>query len=169
MKRFDDVFARVIGVEGGYSNNPVDAGGPTRYGITQAVARAHGYTDDMRDFPILQAKAIYTTDYWNALQCDSLGPPIDEFIFDYGVNSGVAIAARSLQRAVGALPDGKIGPMTLTAVKAKTPLQIIRVVFVDRALTYARQSTAELGEFGHGWYARLFDKTVTAIKGDTNA
>ena len=40
----DDVIAR----EGGYVDHPADRGGPTRWGITEAVARRSGYLDDMR-------------------------------------------------------------------------------------------------------------------------
>src|SRR3546814_12924741 len=48
----EDVIAR----EGGYTAHPADKGGPTRWGITQAVARAHGYCGDMRQFPRDEAK-----------------------------------------------------------------------------------------------------------------
>lgn len=60
----DDIFNGIVGREGGYVNNPDDTGGPTRWGITQAVARAHGYSGDMRDIPRETAIAILTADYW---------------------------------------------------------------------------------------------------------
>jgi Glycosyl hydrolase 108 len=54
----------VIGREGGYSNHPADKGGPTRWGVTEAVARAHGYGGNMRAFPRDEAVAIYRKLYW---------------------------------------------------------------------------------------------------------
>ena len=38
-----DLIDELIAREGGYVANPADKGGPTCFGITQAVARAHGY------------------------------------------------------------------------------------------------------------------------------
>lgn len=45
--------------EGGYVNDPTDRGGATKYGITEAVARANGFKGNMRDLPLDTAKAIY--------------------------------------------------------------------------------------------------------------
>ena len=50
--------------EGGYSNHPADRGGPTKFGITEAVARAHGYSGAMRELPREEAVAIYKRLYW---------------------------------------------------------------------------------------------------------
>jgi lysozyme family protein len=47
----EQLIDEVIGREGGYSNHPADRGGATRWGVTEAVARAHGYRGDMRSFP----------------------------------------------------------------------------------------------------------------------
>lgn len=54
----DDIFNTILGKEGGYVDHPNDKGGPTNWGITQATARAHGYTGDMRNLTREQALAI---------------------------------------------------------------------------------------------------------------
>jgi hypothetical protein len=59
-KLIDDLISR----EGGYSNHPADRGGPTKFGVTEAVARAHGYTGSMALLPRGQAAAIYRRLYW---------------------------------------------------------------------------------------------------------
>ena len=46
-----DLIDGVISREGGYADQSADRGGATRWGITEAVARAHGYRGDMRAFP----------------------------------------------------------------------------------------------------------------------
>ena len=96
----------LIDREGGYVNHPADRGGVTNFGITEAVARAHGYGGAMRDLPRREAVAIYRRLYW-------LRPCFDQValrtarlaaeLFDTGANMGPAVAATFLQRALTAL------------------------------------------------------------------
>lgn len=122
----------VIEREGGYVNHSADRGGPTKYGITEAVARANGYQGRMQDLPRMQAVGIYKTLYWTRPRFDRIGdmsPTIAAELFDTGINMGPAVAATFLQRALNALnrngndyadiiPDGKIGPGTIGALRA---------------------------------------------------
>ena len=99
----------VIAREGGYSNHPADKGGPARWGVTQQVARAHGYGGDMRQFPRAEAIAIYRRIYWLRPGLDRVArhaPRIAAEMFDTGVNMGPAIAVGFLQRALNALNRG---------------------------------------------------------------
>lgn len=128
----DQLIEEVIAREGGYSNHPADRGGPTRWGITQAVARQHGFTGDMRVFPHEEAVAIYRRLYWlrpRFADVANHAPALAAELFDTGINMGPAVAARFLQRALNALNrngrdyahmavDGAIGPATLAALTA---------------------------------------------------
>lgn len=123
---FDTAYSRTALFEGGYSDNPKDKGGPTNYGITEAVARANGYTGDMKDLPKDLAKSIAKKQYWDTLRLDVISmssPPIADELFDTGLNCGIGEAAKMLQRALNVLNrethdygdinvDGVIGPMT---------------------------------------------------------
>lgn len=111
---FDAAFTKLLGHEGGYSNNPADPGGATNWGVTERVARRYGYTGDMKDYPQGQAKVVYLAEYWSPIQAEKLPHPIRYAMFDAAVNSGVSQAIKWLQRAVGATPDGQIGPQTLS-------------------------------------------------------
>nr|WP_283937447.1 glycosyl hydrolase 108 family protein [Sphingomonas anseongensis] len=116
--------------EGGYANHPSDRGGPTKYGITEAVARAHGYAGAMRDLPRDEAAAIYKRLYWLRPRFDQVAKrsgAVAAELFDTGANMGPAVAATFLQRALSALnrdrkdyadlvPDGRIGAATLAAL-----------------------------------------------------
>ena len=130
MTNIDLLLQRLIEREGGYCNHPADRGGPTNWGITQAVARANGYQGDIRALPRAEAERIYRALYWEAPRFDAIAliaPRIAEELFDAGVNMGPAVAARFLQRALNALnrnaedyadlaPDGDIGPATQAAL-----------------------------------------------------
>ena len=127
----DNLIDEVIGREGGYSNHPADRGGATRWGVTEAVARAHGYRGDMRSYPREEAVSVYRRLYWLRPGFDrvaELAPKLAAELFDTGVNMGPAVAAGFLQRALNALNRGaseyadiavdrKIGPATIEALK----------------------------------------------------
>jgi lysozyme family protein len=118
--------------EGGYVDHPADKGGPTCFGITEAVARAHGYAGPMRQLPRDEAAAIYTRLYWLRPRLDEVARRSERLaaeLFDTGVNMGPAVAVTFLQRALTALnrngkdypdlvPDGRIGASTLAALDA---------------------------------------------------
>lgn len=155
---FDTAFQNVIGVEGGYVNNKNDNGGETKFGISK---RAYPNLD-IAELTLDEAKQIYKRDYWDRIKGDQLPYALAEFVFDYAVNSGVITAIKALQRSVGALPDGVIGPKTIACVQQKGALQTVRIMFVDRAMLFAHHE--DLEEFGHGWFARLFDVTERFLK-----
>lgn len=127
-KIIEDIIAR----EGEYSDHPADKGGPTRWGITEKVARSSGYGGDMRDLPRDFAVAVYTHDYISApgfAQVLAASALIGEEMVDTGVNMGVSVPGPWLQRILNALNqqaklfpdltvDGKLGPATMAALRA---------------------------------------------------
>lgn len=131
MGAFERAFAKVVGVEGGYSDHKDDRGGKTKYGITEAVARAEGYEGSMYLLPLETAQAIYRKRYWNVLKLDAiaaLSEPIADELFDTGVNMGTGTAGTFLQRALNSLNrqatdyadlvvDGAVGEKTVTAFR----------------------------------------------------
>jgi len=126
----DALIDAVIDREGRYVNHPADRGGPTCWGITEAVARAEGYAGAMRDLPRAEAASIYRRLYWLRPGFNRVAlraPKIAAELFDTGVNMGTAIATGFLQRALNALNraardypdvavDREIGPRTLAAL-----------------------------------------------------
>lgn len=124
----DDILAR----ERGYVDNPADRGGPTNYGVTQAVARANGYAGDMKDLPLSIARAIYRNRYIVEPQFDkiaAISESVANELIDIGVNMGPTVAATFLQRWLNGLNargsryadafvDGRIGPATIAAFAA---------------------------------------------------
>jgi lysozyme family protein len=168
----DEVIAR----EGGYSDHPADKGGATRWGVTEAVARAHGYRGEMRSYPRSEAVAVYRRIYWDRpgfAQIAEHAPKIAAELFDTGVNMGPAIAAGFLQRALNALNrsqqdypdiavDRRIGPGTIHALKRflahrgasgeKVLLKAMEALQGERYLSLAEQRPANEA-FLYGWLA----------------
>ncbi len=128
----DEIFNAILGKEGGYVNHPDDKGGPTNWGITQAVARAHGFTGDMRNLTRQQALDILTADYWTGPRFDlvsEVSPAIAAELCDTGVNMGPSVQTKWFQRWLNVfniqgslypdlIADGFIGPRTISALKS---------------------------------------------------
>lgn len=166
----------VIDREGGYVNHPADRGGPTRFGITQAVARANGHAGDLRRLPRETAAAIYRRRYWQEPRFDrvaAIAPTLAAELFDTGVNMGPSVAVGFLQRALNALNrgasdypdianDGLIGPRTLAALDAFVThrgtagetvlLRAVEALQGERYLSLAERRPANEA-FLYGWLA----------------
>jgi lysozyme family protein len=127
---FARAFDLLIGKEGGFANHKADRGGQTMFGVTERVARANGYKGAMVDLPLSTAREIAKTQYWDILNLDrvsDIAPSVAFEMFDTVYNGGEP--GQWLQRALNAFNreqldypdvtvDGRIGPMTVTALKA---------------------------------------------------
>lgn len=126
---FDTAFAKTVGLEGRHSNNPNDRGGATMFGITERVARANGYTGDMRNLGLETAKRIAKAQYWDIMSLDAIdaiSPRIAAEMFDTFFNGGhpdewLQRCLNVFNREGSLYPDmavdGKIGPVTISALR----------------------------------------------------
>lgn len=168
------IIENIIKVEGGYTDNPADRGGATKYGITEKVARRNGYQGHMRDFPIEQARTIYRKQYYEGprfADIARLSPIIAEELTDTGVNMGVTTAALMLQRWLNVMnlekrfyedvkPDGYIGEKTLACLEAylnkrgkegeRVLLQALNGSQAHRYLEIAEGNSSQ-EQFIYGW------------------
>lgn len=148
MENFDRAFAIVVGCEGGYINDPDDAGGETKFGITK-----RSYPGlNIKSLTVDQAKNLYLRDYWTPIHGDKMPWPLCCYAFDSAVNQGVSASIHMTQQAVGAKADGAIGPKTLAAYAASTAAHAASLM----ALREARyRNTRGFNKFGKGWLNRL--------------
>ena len=180
-----ELIDEVIEREGGFVAHPDDRGGPTRFGVSEKVARAHGYAGAMRALPREEAVAIYRRLYWLRPRFDEvarLAPRLGAELFDTGINMGPAVATTFLQRALTALnrqardypdltPDGKIGQATLAALKAFLAARgegaetvLVRAVEAlqgERYLRLAEKRPAN-ESFLYGWLANRLGQSEEA-------
>lgn len=122
MKAIDDLIER----EGGYVNHPNDPGGATKYGVTEATARAHGYNGDMQDLPRDTAAQILIEEFYIKPKIHLItSASVREEVLDSAVMSGPVTAIKWLQRALnqfGSEPqlkeDGILGYNTRARLEA---------------------------------------------------
>lgn len=126
------IIGMVVVTEGGYVNNPKDPGGATNHGITEKVARDHGYEGHMRDLSQEAAKSIYFMDYIEKpgyAPLIEIQPAVAYKLVDIGVNAGPGRGSRWFQQSLNALNrdgkdypqitvDGKVGPGTIRAYQS---------------------------------------------------
>lgn len=155
INNFDDAFAVLTDAnhEGTYSNDPNDPGGETMYGVTERVARGHGYMGAMKDLPLASAKIIAKQGYWDVAKCDRMPPMIAFQVFDAVYNHGLVNPSMWLQAAVGAVQDGVIGDMTLAAVNSH-PLNSILFNFLASRLNFYTNLNGWSND-GRGWSHRM--------------
>ena len=125
-------FQEIVMKEGGYVDDPFDSGGKTRYGITERVARAHGYKGAMRKLSLQTAERIYKAAYWHPLELGEISlidANVAFKLFDIAVNMGTHRAGVFLQRCLNVFndrerhykdiaEDGAVGPKTIAALYA---------------------------------------------------
>lgn len=172
----DDIFAQslahVLEMEGGFSNDPHDPGGPTNKGITLDVyARFKGVTvdatsrtrliDELKRIPDDTVRTIYRQRYWEPARCAAMPAPLALFHFDAAVNHGVAGAARLLQRAAGVTEDGEIGPDTLAAIAGANVRDLVTSYAALRRERY--RALPHFWRFGRGWLRRVDIASARAL------
>lgn len=157
---FREMVEFILKHEGGYVWDKHDPGGETKYGISK---RSYPHVD-IKKLTKQQARSIYKRDYWNECQCDKLPRELRLIIFDCAVNQGAHYAKKTLQRIVGAVPDGNIGPKTLVLVDEHDPLKLL-TKFADRRLKrYLKNKN--IHRYGYGWLRRLGHCLVITNKGE---
>lgn len=143
----------IIKIEGGYVNDPHDLGGETNYGISKKT-----YPDvDIKNLTVEQAMAIYERNYWIFYNCNLMPPVAGILAMDAYVQHSPKTASRLLQEAVGATPDGIVGPITLKKIREKDPRQLMLNFIRERALYYHHITVARSknAKFLKGWFRRL--------------
>ena len=177
---FEASLRHVLEMEGGFTDDRYDPGGPTNRGITLAVyARWRSVTidassrarliDDLKRIPDDVVGAIYRARYWTPAKCDALPGAVALFHFDAAVNHGVSGAAKMLQQAAGVDVDGEIGPATLSAIARLSPQAVIDEYAAIRRARY--RSLPHFWRFGRGWLNRVAatEKAADDLLARTNA
>lgn len=143
MAKFEVAYARTSKNEGGYANNLKDRGGETFHGIarkhwpkwtgwTLIDAQRSKFPKEihspknwkhvdkiLNEIPRLKelVRSFYKTNFWDDIEGDRINSQeVANTLYDWAVNSGEGSPAKAIQRIVGAIPDGDIGPATASKI-----------------------------------------------------
>ena len=154
------------GEEGGYYDDP--SGGPTWRGIELSEWRDHRNDQtltgaDMRKLlHRSEIGFIAAAGYWLPMRCCDMPDGVDIMMQDHGFNAGRFGAAYILQEILGVTRDGRIGPLTLLALSARDPKEII--LQLQKSMETDYRSKREFAQDGADWLGRLGRCTSLAIK-----
>jgi len=168
QNNFEKCFQHLLKHEGGYVDHPADPGGATNLGVTKKAWEVYvGHVvskDDIKALTPAMVRPFYERNYWDVCRCDDLPSGVDYVVFDIAANSGPGRAAKFLQSAVGATPDGVIGPNTITIVKRTTltPVDLVNIICNRRELFY--KSLPTFATFGNGWLRRNAEARKIALE-----
>lgn len=161
---------QIFGHEGGFTARRSDPGNWTGGKIgrgklkgTKFGIAANSYPAlDIKNLTIADATEIYRRDYAAKVRFDDLPSGLDFATLDYGINSGPHKAVMDLQHVAGVADDGRIGPVTLRAVRSKDGNALINAL-CDRRLAFL-QRLRTWPEFGRGWNRRVAAVRAEALR-----
>jgi|SRR5215471_1665598 len=158
---FDRCYPWIRESEGRNDDDPADPGGRTSRGITQREYNAWCLSCGTPQGDVWAAteaaiKSIYEGSYWQPW-CGKLPAGVDYVFFDECVNAGAGEAAKVLQRALGVAADGHIGVVTMAAVAAAKPADLIARMSDERMRVYRAivATHPALQKFMRGWTNRV--------------
>jgi lysozyme family protein len=168
MSHFAFAVEHTLEAEGVFSDHPDDPGGATKHGITEDLARTHGYTGDMLDLTEEFARHVYKLEFWDALRLDEVtSQHVAAEIFDTAVNMGPHTAVEIAQLACRLMGennltvDGALGPKTLAALNTYLPRYESHLYHCLNGYQFSRyvelyeSNPAKRRTFIKGWMRRL--------------
>jgi lysozyme family protein len=156
LKAFDYLMCH----EGGYSNDPKDAGGETKFGISK---RSYPHLD-IKNLTRDQARQIYFCDFWLKGKYEQIKDEnIALKLFGLAVHTGIPQSNKLIQRALRAAgapvtEDGIIGPITLAAINKADPTDLLAALKSESAGYYRLIANANPSQqrFIEGWLNRAY-------------
>jgi lysozyme family protein len=142
MAKIDVLLSFILRWEGGFVNDPADAGGATNMGVTIGTWKQVGYDKDgdgdidVADLKLLTAQdvcdRVLKPHYWDRWKADRIqSQKIAGILVDWVWCSGkwgIVIP----QRILGVTDDGIVGNQTLSAVNFADPDQLFDAIFQAR-------------------------------------
>lgn len=180
MDNFDKSIKTILIHEGGYTNDPIDPGGATNFGISLRWLAQKGLIGDMdgdgdvdaEDIKLLsteKASELYRIYWWDKYKYyNIIDDSLATKIFDMSVNMGPVRAHKIVQQSINKVisigingfselkVDGIFGPKTLSAVNSLAKLQLIPEIRENQKKFYLRliARNHDFEKYRTGWIRR---------------
>jgi len=123
MAKFDLALPYLLLSEGGFSDNPHDAGGPTNHGITLHLAQHYGINsvEELRTMSMDKVAEIYETEFWrfDGITNQRVATKLFDMVPNFRAGKAIETAQREMALAGTKLTiDGRYGPATESAINA---------------------------------------------------
>lgn len=163
--------------EGGYVNDKLDHGGETIFGISRkyhpnwagwllvdyvkvnkgTTAKIINYHANANPAMRSLVSRFYKANFWDVNQLDLFtDQQIANTVYDFGVNSGTARAAKFLQDVLEVAQDGMIGKKTIEALNSGSSKAIHTAYNCKRKAFYEHLATDKTqSKFLKSWLSRL--------------
>jgi lysozyme family protein len=142
MAKFENFAGKLLRLEGGYVNHPLDKGGPTKYGVILSVWKEYGHdkdgdgdidAEDIKKLTEEDARYIAKKIFWDYFLADHISnESVAEFIVDWGYNSGRKTVAKIVQRLINVEVDGIVGIQTLRAINTGDQERLFNLLKIER-------------------------------------
>jgi len=164
--KYDEKFLKAVEMvlthEGGYSRDPADPGGETKFGISKKSYPNLDIEHLSRD----EAIGIYFRDFWEKYRyCELRDEALAAKVFDFSVNMGPGAAHTHLQLAVmfsslmTVKVDGILGPKTIKACNDHPVPTLLLATYKLKAIKYYADLGVDSGrvKYLRGWIYRALD------------
>jgi lysozyme family protein len=168
-ENFDKSLGLVLQSEGLYVNDPHDAGGETMRGVTRNAwagwLKRPIADGEMAKLTVEDVTPFYKALYWDKARCSELPLGVDYCVFDASVNAGVGGGIKLLQKAIGCVPDGSIGPNTMKAIQEADAKGIIEKFATAKEEFYHEivEHKPDQVKYLNGWLDRVKRVKTTAL------
>lgn len=153
-------------IEGGFVNSPLDPGGATNHGVTQATLAAWRKrpvtVEEVKALTRDEAEVVALSSYWNPVRGDMLPGGLDIYLADFAFHSGPERAVKTLQEIVAAEIDGFVGDKTIAACRQVPDTGMLIEQLHDARMAFLKRLPI-WDTFGRGWTARCAKMRALAL------
>lgn len=157
---FEYAAKYVLQNEGGYSNDPLDPGGETNFGISEEAFPCV----DIENLTKEKAKELYKKHYWQkcnlaAINSNCIAAKVLDMCILCGGTTGIKIAQRALLACDWYVKwDGILGPKTAHAINSTNEATYLAALKSELAghLRLLCKDNPKLNAFKKGWMKRAY-------------